>query len=73
MSPETRSLRQTIEALAFEGILTPCPGGWTIGGVTILAPHRLQMTGRIRLLGDPQGQAGGPERDTVHQPACFLR
>ncbi len=82
MSPETRTLRQTIEALAFEGILTPCPGGWTIGGITILAPHRLQMTGRIRLLGDPQGQAGGPltpedlgrglER-AGHDPAPLLR
>ncbi|MFN3525662.1 MAG: IucA/IucC family protein, partial [Paracoccus sp. (in: a-proteobacteria)] len=59
MSPETRSLRQTIEALAFEGVLHPIRGGWIIGGLVIRAPHRVQASGRVRLLGDPtEGTTG---------------
>ncbi|WP_410217791.1 hypothetical protein [Paracoccus sp. (in: a-proteobacteria)] len=50
---ETRSLRQAVEALAFEGILHPVRGGWTIGGLPILAPHRVQATHHVRLLVDP--------------------
>lgn len=49
-APLNRSLRQAIEALAFEGILHPIRGGWIVGGLTIRAPHRLQATGRVRLL-----------------------
>ncbi|WP_282602073.1 IucA/IucC family protein [Paracoccus sp. PARArs4] len=60
MSPETRALRQTVEALAFEGILTPLRGGWLIGGVAIRAPHRIQATGRVRLTGDPLTDGGAP-------------
>lgn len=53
MSPETRALRQTIEALAFERILRPAQGGWTVGDLAIRAPYRLQASGRVRLLDDP--------------------
>ncbi|RJE79741.1 IucA/IucC family protein [Paracoccus sp. JM45] len=60
MLPETRALRQTIEALAFEGILHPAPNGWTIGNLTIRAPHRVQMTGRVRLLAGPLDHQGNP-------------
>ncbi|WP_415639317.1 IucA/IucC family protein, partial [Paracoccus nototheniae] len=58
--PETRALRQTIEALAFEGILHPVRGGWIIGGLAIRAPHRLQASGRVRLLGNPCDDQGRP-------------
>ena len=53
MSPEDRALRQALEALAFEGIATPAPGGWRLGGMAIRAPHRVLATGRVRLLGRP--------------------
>ncbi|MDH2325543.1 IucA/IucC family protein [Cereibacter sp. SYSU M97828] len=53
MSPETRVLRQLVEALAFERLLTPAPGGWRVGGLHIRAPHRIGGFGRVRLLGDP--------------------
>ncbi|WP_052650385.1 IucA/IucC family protein [Paracoccus sp. PAMC 22219] len=59
MLPDARALRQTIEALAFENILRPTPGGWTVGGLTIRAPHRLQASGRLRLLDDPRDATGG--------------
>ncbi|WP_378944063.1 IucA/IucC family protein [Paracoccus sp. R86501] len=81
MSPEARTLRQTIEALAFEGILTPHTGGWTLGGLQILAPHRVQMTGRVRLLGDPLDGRGHPLsldhleqalRQAGHDPTALL-
>ncbi|WP_411837103.1 IucA/IucC family protein [Paracoccus sp. ME4] len=81
MSPEDRALRQTVEALAFEGILTPAHGGWTLGGLTIRAPHRLQATGRPRLVGRPCDAAGRPLRiatlaralaETGHDPAPLV-
>lgn len=58
MSPEDRALRQAIEALAFEGVLRPVRGGWTVGDMTIRAPHRLQDGGRVRLLDAPLDDAG---------------
>ena len=61
MSPETRALRQTIEALAFERILRPAQGGWTVGDLAIRAPYRLQASGRVRLLDDPRDAAGVAE------------
>ncbi|WP_405406237.1 IucA/IucC family protein [Paracoccus sp. Ld10] len=81
MSPDTRALRQTIEALAFEGILTPAPGGWSVGGLTIRAPHRLQASGRVRLLDDPRDAMGrlldadtlaGAMATAGHDPAALL-
>nr|WP_111300921.1 IucA/IucC family protein [Paracoccus saliphilus] len=59
-APESRSLRQAIEALAFEGILNPVRGGWVVGDLTIRTPHRLQATGRVRLLAVPLDDAGRP-------------
>ncbi len=52
---EDRVLRQLIEALAYEGLLSPCPGGWEVAGLAIRAPYRVGGFGRIRLLGAPQG------------------
>lgn len=59
-TPEARSLRQAVEALAFEGILTPVRGGWRIGGLVIRAAHRMQAMGRPRLLECPRDPAGRP-------------
>ncbi|RJK97443.1 IucA/IucC family protein [Paracoccus aestuarii] len=60
MSPEERSLRQTVEALAFERILTPVPGGWRVGGLVLRARSSRQVTGRIRLLEVPRMADGRP-------------
>ncbi|MCA2012373.1 AMP-binding protein [Cereibacter sphaeroides] len=60
MSPEARVLRQLIEALATEGLITPAPGGWNVAGLAIRAPHRLGGFGRVRLLGAPVGADGQP-------------
>lgn len=81
-TPESRSLRRAIEALAFEGILNPIRGGWITGGLTIRAPHRLQATGRVRLLAPPVDDAGHPVTlgalgrgltDAGHDPQILLR
>lgn len=61
---EARVLRQLIEALAFEGLLPPCPGGWEVAGLVIRAPYRVGGFGRIRLLGEAQGADGLPLRRT---------
>lgn len=60
MSPERRALRQALEALAFEGILQPAPGGWSLGGLQVRVPWRRQPGGRVRLLADPQDARGRP-------------
>ena len=54
-APEARVLRQLIEALAFERLIPPAPGGWEVAGLAIRAPHRIGGFGRVRLTGAPQG------------------
>lgn len=82
MSPEARALRQAVESLAFEGILRPVAGGWIIGRQRILAPYRMQESGRIRLLAAPQtgqgtaltiGGLGQALSSAGHDPARLLR
>ncbi|MBL8561906.1 MAG: AMP-binding protein [Gemmobacter sp.] len=59
---EARVLRQLIEALAFEGLIAPAPGGWEVAGLAIRAPYRTGGFGRVRLLGEAQGADGLPLR-----------
>lgn len=61
-APEARVLRQLIEALAFERLIPPAPGGWEVAGLAIRAPHRIGGFGRVRLTGAPQGADGLPLR-----------